>query len=454
MSAEESWNLKKFLKALGLLPNHGREDPAWEIPALRQVQVAMGVLGGTLGEPSKHAVARRILDLYKWLTDVEKVEFFEFLLEEYEVDAQELKNAYRVWESSQRSADLVRLIQEVEPKRQHLLRNLNHAEGATLELVEMRTDLLRLIKSGYEYLKPLDYDFRHLLSSWFNPGFLRLDEIGWDTAKAVSSHMLKYEAVHPMANIGELKKRVQPRDRKMYGFTHPATGELPLIFVEVAFVNGLPETIDEILEHPQTLNPLKADTAVFYSINSAFDGLAGISFGNLLIKRVTELIQSSLPNIGAFVTLSPLPRLRRWLESSHQPEHQTLVRKLKQHHPDRMSTPHDDVGEQFAAAAGQYITAAKNTRGLPLDPVARFHLGNGATAWQIVWPASSRDYIWEKSFGGMIIYRYEPEQIDSQHEEFVRHNRISVGPYFPEPTATENLELSEREQSEVHVDRT
>lgn len=454
MDGEESWNLKKFLKALGLLPNQGKGNPAWEVPALQQVHVALGVLDGTIGEPSKRAVARRILDLYRWLTDAEKVKFFELLLEEYEVDAQELKTAYRMWEDSGTSADLVTLIQEVEPKRQHLLRNLNHAEGATIELVEMRADLLRLIKSGHEYLKPLDYDFRHLLSSWFNPGFLLLDEIGWDKAKAVSTHMLKYEAVHPMNNIGELKKRVHPKDRKIYGFTHPATGDLPLIFVEVAFVNGLPETIDEILEHPRIINPMKADTAVFYSINSAFDGLAGISFGNLLIKRVTEMIQTSLPNIGAFVTLSPLPRLRRWLESSHQTEHQTLVRKLEEHPPEATGNTNPSLQEQFTAAAGQYITEAKNTRGLPLDPVARFHLGNGATAWQVAWPASTRDYVRENSFGGMIIYRYEPEKIDIQHEEFVRHKRISVGPHFSASKATENSELSELEQIEVHVDRT
>src|SRR5699024_5776593 len=280
----------------------------------------------------------------------------------------------------------VTLIQEVEPKRQHLLRSLNHAEGATIELVEMRADLLRLIKSGHEHLKSLDYDFRHLLSSWFNPGFLLLDEIGWDKAKAVSTHMLKYEAVHPMNNIGELKKRVHPKDRKIYGFTHPATGDLPLIFVEVAFANGLPTGIDEILKPRQTINPAKADTAVFYSINSSFDGLAGISFGNLLIKRVTQLIQASMPNIVAFTTLSPLPGLRKWLERSDDENHRRLVKELKE--PGTAEAETDRVGleERFVAAAAQYITETKNERGLPIDPVGRFHLGNGATAWRIVWP--------------------------------------------------------------------
>lgn len=452
MQAEEPWNLKTFFKALGLFPSQRKDEPAWEIPLLQQLTVAVEVLGGKIGESSKRAVSRRALDTYALLPDDEKIKFFEQLLNDYEVDPSAIRAAYTAWKKGHGSAELVTLINEVEPERQQLLRNLNHADGATLELVSMRADLLRFIREGHEYLKPLDHDFKHLLSSWFNPGFLELGEITWEKAKAVSGHLLEYESVHPMEGVSELKKRVQPKARKVYGFTHPATEDLPLIFVEVAFINGLPGGIDEVLEHGQLLNPAKADTALFYSINSAFDGLAGISFGNLLIKRVTELIQASMPNIVAFMTLSPLPGLRKWLETSGDTNHRGLAEELTASGSASVAAKRPEVAERLVAATADYIVQTKNSRGLPIDPVGRFHLGNGATAWRVVWPASTRDYIWDKSFGAMIIYRYEPEKIESQHEEFVRNQKIATGPDFLTPIETTSKGSSQPKQSEVHID--
>lgn len=453
MQVEEPWNLKTFFRALGLLSNQAQEEPPWELPLLQQLNVAIEVLGGQIGESSKRAVSRRALDIYARLTDDEKIIFFEQLLSDYEVDPSAIDAAHKAWKNSGGgSAELVTLIKEVEPERQQLLRNLNHADGATLELVSMRADLLRFIREGYELLKPLDHDFKHLLSSWFNPGFLDLGEITWEKAKTVSDHLLKYESVHPMRDLSELKKRVQPKARKIYGFTHPATGDLPIIFVEVAFINGLPTSIDEVLEHRELLNPSKADTALFYSINSAFDGLAGISFGNLLIKRVTELIQTRMPNIGAFATLSPLPGLRKWLESSEDKKNRALANELAASGSAAEAATKSGAAERIVSATAEYITQGKNSRGLPIDPVGRFHLGNGATAWRIVWPASRRDYIWERSFGAMIVYRYEPEKIETQHEEFVRTQKISTGPDFLSTAAASSMEASPSEQSEVHND--
>lgn len=450
MRGDESWNLKSFLKALGLLPTPEKESSDWEIPALQQLSVAIEVLSGELGEPSKRAVARSALDSYSRLTDSEKVKFFAQLVKDYEVDETGVETAFEEWKHSRKSAELVKLIQEVEPKRQHLLRNLNHADGATLELVGMRADLLRLIQGGHDHLKPLDHDFKHLLSSWFNPGFLELHEITWEKAKSINEHLLKYESVHPMQNVAELKKRVHPRDRKIYGFTHPATGDLPLIFVEVAFTNGIPTDLDEILEQRQPKNPSKADTAVFYSINSAFYGLAGISFGDLLIKRVTELIQTTMPNIDVFTTFSPLPRFREWLKTSHQAVHRQLAEELELSGDAPGDSEKSDQEGRVVSAVAEYITQVKNKKGLPSDPVARFHLGNGATAWEVIWPASKRDYVLENSFGAMIMYRYEPEKIESQHEDFVRNQKISVGPYFLSPDTIRGL--PRQQQSEVHVE--
>lgn len=449
MRGDESLNLKRFLRKLGIQTTLEKDGADWQIPLLQQLYVAVDVLSSTVGESTKRAVARSALDNYVLMDDDDKIEFFAYLMSDYGVDAAAVKSAFEGWEQHEGAAELVSLIREVEPQRQHLLRNLNYAANGTLGLVAMRADLLRFIRNGHAQLKPLDYDFKHVLSSWFNPGFLELDELTWDKAKVVRDHLVKYESVHPMKDSVELKKRVQPRDRKIYGFTHPATGNKPLIFVEVAFTHGLPSGIDDILEQRQSVNPSKADTAIFYSINSAFDGLAGISFGNLLIKRVTELVQETMPNIRMFATFSPLPKLREWLSSSVDPQHQALISKLEA----RGTAQEDpDTANELISAAGRYITQAKNVKGLPADPVARFHLGNGATAWKIVWPASERDYIWRASYGAMIIYRYEPQKIEGQHEDFIRDQKIAVGPQFFQklPDAQENA--SNNKQSEVNID--
>lgn len=432
MRAEETLSLKRFLRKLGMQPSPEDNDSTWQIPLLQQLCVAVEVLNGSVGESTKRAVARSALDTYALLDESDKIAFFTYLMNDFGVDASAVRAAFEDWQQEEGAAELVALIREVEPQRQQLLRNLNYATHGTVDLLSMRADLLHLIRSGHDQLAPLDYDFKHVLASWFNPGFLELSELSWDKAKAIKEHLVKYESVHPMKDTAELKKRVQPRDRKIYGFTHPATGNKPLIFVEVAFTDGLPSGIDEILEQRQSVNPLKADTAIFYSINSAFEGLAGISFGNLLIKRVTELVQSTMPNIEVFATFSPIPGLRTWLSASTASEHQALNSKLEAHRDER-NLPYDpELAKELEAAAAHYITQIKNSKGLPADPVARFHLGNGATAWKIVWPASLRDYIWQASYGAMIIYRYEPEKIETQHEEFVQEQKIAVGPQFPE----------------------
>jgi hypothetical protein len=452
MRSEESSNLKGFLRRLGVQTDLEKDAVEWEIPALQQLNLAINVLNSALGESTKRAVARSALDNYAQLDDRDKADFFTHLLSDYGVDASEVKLAFEQWQQSEGAAELVALSRQVEPQRQGLLRSLNYAPDGTLDLVSMRADLLRLIRDGHEQLKPLDYDFKHVLSSWFNPGFLDLSELTWDKAKAVKDHLLRYESVHPMKDGTALKRRVQPKDRKIYGFTHPATGDKPLIFVEVAFTNGLPSGIDEILEQHQSVNPSKADTAIFYSINSAFDGLAGISFGNFLIKRVTELIQATMPNICVFATFSPIPKLRNWLLASRDSRHKELVNELEAVPDLRGVAKEAALANEMVTATSHYITHAKNHRGLPADPVARFHLGNGATAWKVVWPASERDYIWQASYGAMIIYRYEPEKIETQHEEFVQEQKIAVGPQFFDQYSGATLSASDVTQSEVHVD--
>lgn len=318
----------------------------------------------------------------------------------------------------------------VEPARQQLLRRLNYAPGATLALVDMRSDLRRLMRAHPE-LRTLDHDFHHLLTSWFNRGFLRMAEVTWDSSAELRAHLLHYETVHPMATEADLRRRVQPEDRRAYAFFHPATGDVPLIFVEVALVRGIPDRIAPLLEPGPALDPSTADTAALYSINNALDGLAGVSFGSFLIKQVIEQVSHELPHLRQFVTLSPIPGFRRWLDANAQQDAElgTLAAELTTAGGlERLSAVEADrVRGRLLRALLHYLTVEHRADGRPLDAVARFHLGNGATAWRLNWPANPSPEAWRQSYGAMVNYRYEPDQLERRHEDFVRRRTVAVG---------------------------
>lgn len=416
MGHSEIWLLGDLFRMLGI--RRGREVEALppQVPPLQELRAACSVLMSGIGEASTRAVAARALSAYQTLDDAGRRQFFTHLLEAYGVDADQLTMAFQAWEQNRGQEEVAELFAAAEPSRQELLRRINHAPGATFTLLGMRADLRRLMREE-PVLRPLDDDFRHLLSSWFNRGFLRLEEITWDSSKEVHQHMLRYEKVHPMADRQELKRRLAPKDRRCYAFFHPATGDVPLIFVEVALVQGIPGEIRPILQAEDTVSPSKADTAVLYSINNALDGLAGISFGNFLIKQVIEQVRAELPHLENFVTLSPIPGFRAWWEA----------------HGDapQVTAPGDvdaaTFGEQILPALACYIARQKREDGKPLDAVARFHLGNGASAWQLHWPANPSEEAWEQSYGAMITYRYEPEKVEQRHESFVRDRTVVVG---------------------------
>ena len=289
---------------------------------LGNLLAACEVLMSDVGEASMRAVATQALSAYADLDEASKLSFFCHVTTAYDVDAEQVKAAFHRWENVRGTGllageELIGLFEAVEPARQQLLRRINYAPGATLALVEMRSDLRRLI-SGHPGLRPLDHDFHHLLTSWFNRGFLHMTEVTWTSPPALRRHLLHYETVHPMATEAELRRRLQPQDRRVYAFFHPATGDVPLVFVEVALVRGMPQTIAPLLDPGPALDPSTADTAALYSINNALDGLAGVSFGSLLIKQVIEQVSSQLPHLRQFVTLSPIPGFRRWLDAKAQ----------------------------------------------------------------------------------------------------------------------------------------
>ncbi|MGY4710405.1 AMP-binding protein [Mycolicibacterium sp. CBM1] len=387
-----------------------------------------------VGEASMRAVAGQALDAYAELDDAGKLRFFRHVNTVYDADADRVRAAFRRWDDARRTGsdageELTGLFSAVEPARQQLLRRINHAPGATLALVEMRSDLRRLMRDD-SGLRPVDHDFHHLLTSWFNRGFLRMEEVTWDSPAELRQHLLRYETVHPMTTEAELRRRLQPEDRRVYAFFHPATGDVPLIFVEIALVRGVPDQIAPLLEPGPALDASTADTAALYSINNALDGLAGVSFGSLLIKQVIEQVSQQLPHLRQFVTLSPIPGFRRWLDARAADD--LALRSLTddldgiEEAADLDPERAERIRSRLIPALFTYLTVERRSDGRPVDSVARFHLGNGATAWRLNWPANTAPAAWRQSYGAMVNYRYEPDQLERRHEDFVRRRNVAV----------------------------
>ncbi|MFN7004271.1 MAG: malonyl-CoA decarboxylase domain-containing protein [Roseinatronobacter sp.] len=395
-------------------------------PPLERVTVAASVLMGRIGDASRVAVAEQALWAYRALDMTEKHRLFAHLRDNYGADDESIRTAYTAWENDPHAANLATLFRAVEPARQTLLRRLNLAPGATLQLVRMREDLLVAIRDD-PALAPVDQDFAHLLASWFNRGFLTMRRIDWNSPAAILEKIMAYESVHPMQGWDDLKRRLAEADRRIYGFFHPATGDEPLIFVEVAFVKGIPDAIAPILNAPEAANAPTADTAAFYSINNSLPGLKGVSFGNFLIKQVVSVLLAERPDIRKFVTLSPVPGFARWLSAQTDAPSIALAESLAG------SDWHNDPDAQarlrpaVEAMAARYIVVARNPRGQPPDPVARFHLGNGASAHQLNWPADLSSRAIRSAHGLMVNYLYELPEIEHRHEAFVRDGHVAHG---------------------------
>jgi malonyl-CoA decarboxylase len=358
---------------------------------------------GSKGEVSGSTLARLILDAYATKTAEEKRAFFEFMTHELEIDPQSVTQALSAYQTDPTRQSYKAFAKSCEPKRQELIRRLNQVSGATGQLVAMRKDLLALSRD-HPNLAPLDVDFQHLFSSWFNRGFLVLQPINWASPAETLDKIITYEAVHAIDSWDDLRRRLQPSDRRCFGFFHPAMAGEPLIFVEVALTRGIPDSIQGLLaDERDTIQAEAADTAVFYSISNCQAGLAGISFGNSLIKQVVADLSRDLPNLKNFVTLSPIPGLNKWLTSSE------AVFETK--------------GRERALAA-HYLLQAKRADGTPFDPVARFHLGNGAMVYAVHENADLSYNGMAQSNGAMVNYLYDLEQITTNHEHFVAENTV------------------------------
>jgi len=358
------------------------------------------------GEATGLALAGSVVSCWKALPEVEHGAFFARLLAEFGPDTQALQRAIAAYQAKPAEPAALTLHQAAEARRQELFRRINAAPGGLQTLIKMREALRRLLKEHPE-LVPIDQDFVHLFTSWFNKGFLKLERINWDTPAAVLEKLIQYEAVHEIQGWDDLRRRLA-EDRLCFAYFHPVMPDEPLIFVEVALVSGISDAIGPLLETPPA-PPTGADTAVFYSINNCQPGLAGVSFGNLLIKQVVSVLQSERPQLKRFVTLSPIPGLARWVHQE-RPEWEPVF------------AAGTEI-EAMKALVAIYLTSAK--QGRPLDPVARFHLGNGATLERINANADPSRRGLSQSYGFMVNYLYELDDIVSNHEQLMENGQIA-----------------------------
>ncbi|MDA8584757.1 malonyl-CoA decarboxylase [Rhodobacteraceae bacterium] len=370
------------------------------------------------GEISGLKLAQAILDRYARLTPDETLEFFLFLNNALEVDMAALNDAIVEYGLTQSMAGYAKISALSESPRQELLRRLNQPPGATQALVNMRRDLLEALE-GTPELARSDLDFQHLLRSWFNRGFLVLQPINWESPASILEKIVEYEAVHAISDWDDLRRRLYPQDRRCFAYFHPSMPDEPLIFVEVALTKSVPSSIQRLLsEERKHRDAQDTKVAVFYSISNCQKGLRGISFGNLLIKQVVAELQQELPGLETFVTLSPIPKLNTWLADQSDIKG---VEPLIQGTADQITVK---------AAATHYLLSAKNTHGAPFDPVARFHLGNGAQIFAVHGAADLSENGLRQSGGAMVNYQYDLDVIEQNHEKFVQSGEVCISPAF------------------------
>ena len=410
----------------------------------RSVEDLCRTLLGSKGEASGVATAAEILRRFEEGAPEERLAFFELLAEAFDLDAEDVAEKSRAYLAAPRPDSLAALLRAAEPRRQELLRRLNFAPGGTAALVRMRAELLGHLRQR-EDLRRVDADFQHLLSSWFNRGFLVLQPIDWRTPAHILEKIIEYEAVHEIDSWDDLRRRLQPADRRCFAFFHPAMPDEPLIFVEVALTAEIPHSIQDVLAPARdVLAPGDAKTAVFYSISNCQKGLKGVSFGAFLIKQVAQDLGRALPNLSTFVTLSPVPGFGRWLREQAASGENERAASVTERTGD-LDWPRDDakaeaLRQPIMALAAQYLLEAKGRGDQPLDPVARFHLGNGASLTRINWLADRSGKGLAQSFGLMVNYLYELDEVENRHEDYAEarkiHSSRQVRALLPPPSAS------------------
>ena len=383
------------------------------------------------GEASGMAMARQLLDRYRTLDPDGKLAFHLMMAERFGPDHGRVEKAIAAYQAAPDPRTALGLHNAAEPRRQELIRRLNRAPGGTERLVRMREDVIANLP-GNPTLEAVDIDFVHLFSSWFNPGFLVLKRIDWSTPADLLEKIIRYEAVHAIQGWSDLRRRLAPGDRRCFAFFHPTLQDEPLVFVEVALTSDVPVSIAPLLAEAKPGRIARATTAVFYSISSCQPGLRGVSLGNFLIKHVVEELLRELPNLKTFVTLSPVPRFAAWLKKERDSKStqilgasdRSILRALDQ--PGWPGHPQTARALQpvLQNAIGHYFLRAKDSSGKPVDPVAKFHLGNGARLERVNWMGDPSPKGLKEAAGFMVNYLYDLNRIERNHEAFANKGEV------------------------------
>lgn len=385
------------------------------------------------GEANSAAHAAVALKQYGQLSEPTQLRFFEHLDEDFGPNPTQVLDAAQRYAAAPTAQTLMQLMSAAEPPRQELLRRLNRAPGGTAVIVQMRRQLLRLLPS-HPRLAAVEADFFHLLSSWFNPGFLEMQQVDWRSAAQLLEKIIQHEAVHAIDGWDDLRRRLQP-DRRCFAFFHPQLPGEPLIFVEVALVPTMPDAIAPLIgKATPPADPKSYKVATFYSISNCQPGLRGVSLGNFLIKRVAERLCQEFPSIRTFCTLSPMPGFVKWVDEGDAgaAELKAMQKKLQ---TARATLKVDSARLKERAASGKLQTASNDERAALLalasiylrsvsptaagDPVAKFHLGNGARLQRINWAADPSPNGLRQSCGMMVNYLYDLSKVEEYHQRFL-----------------------------------
>lgn len=416
---------------------------ARNLAALKDLQRLCARLLSEAGTANSAAIASQVVHAYSGLAQESLPAFFQFLDSELAPDGERVLRAAKAYADKQDAERVLELQRAVEPPRQELLRRVNRAPEGTAAIIAMRRDLLKTLHD-HPHLRAVDSDFGHVLASWFNPGFLKMERVDWNSPAALLEKIIQHEAVHAIRDWTDLRRRLQP-DRRCFAFFHPQLPGEPLIFVEVALVKSIPRSIEQLIGDTADAEGLaEAGVAAFYSISNCEPGLRGVSLGNFLIKRVAEQLHAEIPALKRFCTLSPIPGLRTWLntvDTGKLPEgwpvklrsrFTTIVSALRLRYGDdfealaqaahERSLPADDQ-ERLAQCAAVFL--ARESVTASGDPVARFHLDNGARLERININADLSVKGLRESLGVMVNYLYDLQAIEANHERFVRGEVVS-----------------------------
>ena len=365
----------------------------------------------TSGEVSSIVYAEHLLNLIEKQDDKSLIKFLQNLLLNYDIDTKKLLKDVKIYSSEKNEQNLKKIRSSSEPKWIELFRRLNSTTNGTFRLVKLR-ERIRSLKEPD--LKTFDSGLLNLFKYWFNPSFLVLEKIDWETPANILEKIIEYEAVHEINSWDDLRARLAPSDRQCFAFFHPLIPNDPLIFVEVALCEDIPESIEEIIKIDRTEIDIEdANTAIFYSISNCHNGLLGISFGNFLIKKVAKNLKRELPELNQFQTLSPLPGLMKWMEEYAPITFERCSDK---------NCSNDELIKQTV----RYLTESNRSDGMPNDPVARFHIGNGASLERVNLNADLSSKGLSQSYGIMANYLYDLDVVEENHELFFKNKIVQT----------------------------